>query len=321
MTKMDFTHYTIGPYRLEACRQQRPLTSLYLAHDTQQDKPVFIEVMNQPAAADEAAASRFQRRLETVRQIEHPFVAPILESGQTRPTPPASHADDSPQPVVYAVIEHVAGPTLATQLDEWHENDSWPDIPTRLGLIQELAAAFTAVHPVGIFHHDLRPAHLIMGENGRLILIDLGVPPVPEPPVPPPDPHQPPAQLDYASPEQQAGKPLSAASNIYSLGVILYELLATHRPYLPRSEWDIFERTELPREIPLSEVRPDLTTATHIVVKTCLWPQEWNRYETAVNLVNALEAARQSEQQQLEKLANPGGILHSVKSFFKRDRG
>jgi eukaryotic-like serine/threonine-protein kinase len=300
MTEPDFSDHKIGQYRLTERLQKRPLTSLYLGQDTKADQPVFVEIMNRSAAEDENLADRFQRRLETVRQLDHPHIAPILQIGRSSPIPTTgknSKAKDPQQKYVYAIIEYRPGPTLAAQIESWREANSWPDVPALLTLVHELASALTNAHPVGIFHHDLRPENLIMGENGRLTFIDLGVPVVSQSPIEPPDPNNPPQYLDYASPEQLAGKPLSGPSNVYSLGVILYELLAGHRPHLPLSEWDIFERSQLPREIPLTDVRPDLTEATHVAVKNCLWRQDWNRYETAIQLVNALEAARVAEEQ------------------------
>lgn len=322
MSDTDFTNQTIDQYRLVERLQKRPLTTLYLGHNTKkQNRPVFVELLNQPTAADEALAGRFQRRLETVQKLDHPHIAPILQIG--RDGPAASGKKGKGQngnptgQYVYAIIEHLPGPTLATQIEQWRSSDNWPDVPYLLSLIHGLASALTVSHPAGIFHHDLRPANLIMGDNGRLTFIDLGVPIASTPPSEPPDPNDPPDYLDYASPEQLACKPLSGPSNIYSLGIILYELLATHRPTLPVSEWDIFERTELPREIPLYEVRHDLTRETVAVVKNCLWRQDWNRYETAVNLVNDLTTAKVAEEEQLSP-PPPRNIFRSIGAIFKR---
>jgi hypothetical protein len=86
MSDIDFTKQTIDQYRLVERLQKRPLTTLYLGHDTKkQNQPVFVELLNQPAAADEALADRFQRRLETVRQLAHPHIAPILQIGRDAP--------------------------------------------------------------------------------------------------------------------------------------------------------------------------------------------------------------------------------------------
>jgi eukaryotic-like serine/threonine-protein kinase len=296
MTVPDLTNQIIDHFQLTQRLQQRPFTTLYRGQDTQLVRPVFVEVMNSTTTADKKLAGRFQRRLETVRQLEHPHIAPILQVGRANLSVSNGSDTESPQQYVYAIIQYVPGPTLAQQLESWRQAGHRPDVRKVLTWIHDLASALAVAHPVGIFHHDLRPENLILSENGRLTFIDLGLPIAPQLPIEPPDPQNPPSMLDYASPEQLDGKPLSGASNIYSLGILLYELLAGHRPRLPLSNWDIFERSELPREVSLEEVRTDLTEATYAVVKNCLWRQDWNRYETADKLVRALVNARRAEE-------------------------
>jgi eukaryotic-like serine/threonine-protein kinase len=311
MTTLDLSNYIIDHYNVVQPLQKRPLTTLYHGQDTQLVRPVFIEVLNTTVAADAELAGRYQRRLEIVRQLDHPHIAPILQVGRTSPIPIDEEAAPIKEQYVYAIIQYVPGSTLAETLKRWRQNNYRPDVIEALSLVQNLASALTAAHPVGIFHHDLRPANIIYDINGRLTFIDLGTPITPLPPVEPPDPNDPPRRLDYASPEQLEGKPLSSASNIYSLGILLYELLAGHRPQLPLSSWNIFERSELPREIPLTEIRTDLTKATHTVVKNCLWRQDWNRYETATHLVNALDAARNAEKRARSQPAGPDKLLRT----------
>jgi eukaryotic-like serine/threonine-protein kinase len=305
MTVPDLTNHTIDRYKLVQRLRQRPLTSLYLGQDTQIVRPVFVQVLNTSVADDEELAGRFQRRLEIVRQLEHPHIAPIIQAGRTTLPVENGKKGAQPQQYVYAIIRYVPGPTLAEQIEKWQQDGRKPDALESLSLVHSLASALAVAHPLGIFHHDLRPSNLIMGENGRLTFIDLGTPIAPQPPIPPLDPQNPPRMLDYASPEQLEGKPLSGGSNLYSLGVLLYELLAGHRPLLPISNWDIFERRELPREIPLPEVRADLTKATYNVVKNCMWRQEWNRYQSADHLVKALEAAYSAEAKNRKPPAIP----------------
>ena len=96
-------------------------------------------------------------------------------------------------------------------------------------------------------------------------MLDLVVPPTPS--AASQNSSEPPAELDYQSPEQLSGKTLSGRSNIFSLGVLLYRLLAGRKPALPVSEWDIFEYKGIAREEPLDKVRSDLTRATYEAVQ------------------------------------------------------
>ena len=102
-------------------------------------------------------------------------------------------------------------------------------------------------HTAGLTHHDLRPENVMLSQDGAPILIDFGVPVVPH--------AQPPGVngaegelLDYTAPEVAEGKPLTRRSNIYSLGVILYELLAGHQPKLPNLPYDIFPQANMPKD-------------------------------------------------------------------------
>lgn len=106
--------------------------------------------------------------------------------------------------------------------------------------------------------------------------------------------------LDYAPPEYRTGKQLTEQSLVYSVGIILYELLAGHRPQLSSSDWNIFDRqVALPPEIPLEDVRPDLKPATYQLVHTCLRREVWGRYESLAQLKEAVEAAKTAESASL----------------------
>lgn len=269
----------IGDYQIEQHLAQHEVSDLYLARHTTTNTQVFIEISRPSLDQNPDLIGRFQRRVETVALLKHPHIAPILDKGLT----PAKQA--------YAIIQHIPGPTLATYLAE---NKAPLSTSDALTLIRPIADALTVAHPAGIIHQDLRPQNIILQDGKTPFLIDLAVPIATTPPVEQvqsyPTSGRP--MLDYASPEQLHGKALSGRSNIYSLGIILYELLAGHRPELPVSQWDIFERTrQLPAEIPLAEVRPGLPTAVYQLVQNCLWRQEWNRFETAESLLAAMDAA------------------------------
>jgi eukaryotic-like serine/threonine-protein kinase len=270
-------------YVVEEQLYRRPTTELYLARGIDSEATVFLQVLQASGEEETELVGRFQRRMEIVSQLVHPAIAPVLGMGMT--------AEQRP----YAAIKHVAGVPLSEKLAEWRQEGAAYPVTDTLLLVRPLVEALTIAHPAGIIHHDLRPENIIIQPDNTPLLIDLGVPiisvPAEEAAVLPPD-----KMLDYASPEQLEGKALSGRSNLYSLGILLYELLAGHRPELPVSEWDIFERRALPQETPLDEARGDLTPATYELVKNCLWRQEWNRFETADEMLLAIDKAIAAEQ-------------------------
>lgn len=281
--QVDLTEQNIGSYRVEKLLISRKVSNLYLASDVKLDQRVLLEVLTRTAEEEPDLAARFERRMDSVSQLKHPNIAAVSEVGVTE--------DGYP----YAVMEYIPGATLEDQLAEWQRSNSGLAVTEALTWIRQLADALSVAHPAGLIHHDLRPKNILLREDKTPVLVDLGVPIAMEPR----DgvlSNSHPDTLDYASPEELEGKAISRRSNIYSLGIILYELLTGHRPKLPTSSWDIFERATMPKEVPLEEAREGLSGETYRLVRNCLWRQEWSRFETADELVTAIDTAILAEQ-------------------------
>ncbi len=218
----------ISHYVLKDLLVEQAVSGIYLAHDEKTDKSVFLLTLQPDAVRSGDLADRFRRRAETLAQLEHEAILPLLDYGM-----------DGKRP--YAVMAHFPGQFLAEQLKSAAppEPGNKAKVITSLNLVKRLAEGLAVSHPTGIIHHDLRPENLYLDEAGQPYLLDLVIPPTP--PLATQLDNAPPTELDYQSPEQLAGKALSGRSNIYSLGILMYRLLAGQLPPLPVSEWDIFE--------------------------------------------------------------------------------
>jgi serine/threonine protein kinase/LysM repeat protein len=282
--KEDLSGQQIGNYEIESHIAARKASDLFLARDVKLERLVLLEVLRVTEDEDEDLTERFHGRMETVSQLKDPHIAVVSDLDVT---------DDG---FPYAVIDYFPGETLAEKLaDLRHNNQTLPVIES-LELAKQIAQGLGVAHAAGLIHHDLRPQNVMLREDGTPVLIDLGVPIVsgpaasslngPEKEV-----------LDYASPEELEGKPLTRRSNVYSLGVILYELLAGHQPNLPTLPFDIFPQANMPKEEPLEEARPGLAGETYRLVRNCLWRQEWSRFETTDEMITAIETAIFAEQE------------------------
>lgn len=279
----DLSGQRFGNYEIEELLQVRKVSNLYLARDTQLDAPVYLIVLKANAEDDPDLVSQFERRMESLSQTKHPNIAPVTDIGIT----------DSGFP--YAVVEYIDGITLEQQIAEWNQSGKLLSAEEALHISRQVASALSVAHSVGLIHHDLRPENIIMSDSSTPVLIDLGVPAVIGPPEAVLNGSEA-EMLSYASPEEQEGKALSRRSNIYSLGILQYELLTGHRPKLPASSWDIFERSTMPKEIPLEEAREGLAGETYRLVRNCLWRQEWSRFETVDEVITAIDTAVLAEQ-------------------------
>jgi serine/threonine protein kinase/LysM repeat protein len=282
--KEDLSGQQIGNYEIESHIAARKASDLFLARDVKLERLVFLEVLRMTEEEDEDLAERFHGRMETASQLKDPHIAVVSDLDVT---------DDG---FPYAVIDYFPGETLADKLaDLRHEQQTLPVIES-LELAKQIAQGLGVAHAAGLIHHDLRPENIMLREDGTPVLIDLGVPIVSGTGSPGLKAGNGDV-LDYAAPEEIEGKPLTRRSNIYSLGVVLYELLAGHPPNLPNLPFDIFPQANMPKEEPLEEARPGLAGETYRLVRNCLWRQEWSRFETTDEMITAIETAIFAEQE------------------------
>lgn len=282
--KEELSGQQIGNYEIVSLVADHKVSDLFLARDVKLERLVYLEVLRTTAEEDADLALRFQRRMEAVSQLKHENIATVTDIDVTE--------DGRP----YAVIDYFAGITLEERLDDLRDNDRVLSPIEALELGRELTQGLSAAHAVDLIHHDLRPSNILVREDGVPVWVDFGVP-VMTTPRPSVLGKGDGTMLDYASPEELEGKVLTRRSNIYSLGVILYELLAGHRPKMPTLPFDIFPQANMPKEEPLEDARPGLAGETYRLVRNCLWRQEWSRFETADEMLTAIETAIFAEQE------------------------
>ncbi len=266
----------IPQFQIEATLTQYATCTLY--DTTLADGTAAFLLQLLPAKSENAVlTNEFLQRVSILSQIDHPNIAPVLASELTED----QHA--------FALLPKQTDNTIASQLDELTNNTA----VSQIQFAHQIASALAIVHDENLIHHHLAPANIYLTETGAPYLVDLAVPVVPTTSLKSKTPI---TQLDYRPPEQREGKPLTPAANIYSLGVILYTLLAGEAPYLPESDWEIFDYREIPREVPLEQVRTDLTEETYTLVQTCIWQREWNRYQTMAEVITAMDTAVSAEK-------------------------
>ncbi len=282
--KTILSGHQIGNYETEELLISRAASDFYRGRDVKLDQPVFIEILQTTVEQDPDMAAAFQRRMEAVSQIKHRNIAPVIDISVTQD----GHS--------YAVIEYIPGVWLDEQMSYWSSEENILPVEESLLLVRQIAEALSVAHPAGLVDSDLRPANILIRETDNApVLVDLGVPPtvkLRDAVLTNGQSHS----LDYASPEEIEGKSIGRRSNFYSLGILLYKLLTGHRPRLPTSSWAIFERSTMPKEVPLEEERQGFSGETYRLVRNCLWRQEWSRFESADELISAIDTAVLAEQ-------------------------
>ncbi|MGH2480936.1 MAG: serine/threonine protein kinase, partial [Ktedonobacteraceae bacterium] len=216
----------------------------------------------------------------TVARLEHTNILPIYEYEE---------ATVNGQRLPYLVMPYIRGGTLRQRMDEMRRAGHQFDLQTVAGLIGQVANALGYAHSLGVVHRDIKPGNLLFHSDGRLLLSDFGI-----------------ARLsampsltlvgsfigtaEYASPEQISAGELDARSDIYSLGIILYELLTGSVPFTGSTPFEVMAR-HLHDPVPsLRAQRPDLSPALEFVVKKALAKDLRDRYQQATELADDLYA-------------------------------
>jgi len=214
----------LGHYRLLSQLGAGGMGEVYLAAraDDQYRKQVAIKLVKRGMDTDNILR-RFRHERQILAALDHPNIARLLDGGVSE--------DGLP----YFVMEYIAGAPITEYCDS-HQLST----EERLKLFRQVCAAVHYAHQNLVVHRDLKPGNILVTEEGAPRLLDFGIAKVfnPELASPTLDLTAPEMRLmtpEYASPEQVRGEPITTASDIYSLGVVLYELLTGHHPYRTRN--------------------------------------------------------------------------------------
>jgi serine/threonine-protein kinase len=249
------------------------MADVYLAHDRQLGRDVALKVLHRRFSRDTQFVERFKREAKAAAGLQHPHVVGVYDRGEHDGT----H---------YIAMEYLPGRTLRQLLDEEAPLDQERAIEAALQILH--AAGFA--HRNGIVHRDFKPQNVMVGPDGTLKVTDFGIARAGASEMTETGSIMGTAQ--YLSPEQAQGQPVHASSDLYSIGVMLYEMLAGHVPFTGDSAVAIALRHVSDPPAPLRQVRPDIHPALEAVVMRALEKDPSRRFLSAEEFAAALESAR-----------------------------
>ena len=266
-----------GRYELEAKLGSGGMSTVYLARDTTLDRPVAVKVMHREMSEQADQLQRFRQEARAVAKLSHPNVVAVIDAGEDGGYP-------------YIVFEYVEGETLKQRINRVGALDA----QEALAYAIEIARGLTVAHARNMVHRDIKPQNVLIDSEGRAKLTDFGIS----------------RQLeqdgmtatgrvlgttDYVAPEQAMGHPVDQRSDVYSLGVVLYEMLTGRVPFSADSQVGVAMK-HVNEELPdVQQRRPELSAAAALVVERATAKDPAARYREVGEMIDDLATALEVE--------------------------
>jgi len=269
---------TIGNYQIVDRLGKGGMATVYRARQVNMQRDVAIKIMSADLAQDPQFVARFEREAQVIAHLEHPRILPVHDFG---------HEGE----LFYLVMRLIEGDTLYQRLLD----DALPvDVAARF--VTQIAEALDYAHAEGVIHRDLKPNNILIDAWDNLYLMDFGL-----------------AKMvasssnltetgavlgtpAYMAPEQWRGAPVDARTDVYALGVILYEMVAGETPFETDTPYSLMYKHLNDPPPPLRDRLPDLPEAAERVILKALAKDMTGRYQSAGDLARAFVSAVEGEE-------------------------
>ena len=242
---------------------------VWSALDLRLHRSVAVKLLGPQIASDAGVRQRFEGEARAAARLNHPNVVAVYDSGEHEGTP-------------YLVMELLPGRTLA---DELAEGPVEPGRARRLGV--QILDALAASHEAGVLHRDIKPGNVLLAADGSAKVGDFGIAKSTE-------------GLNltstgmivgtagYLAPERLAGDPATPRTDLYSVGVVLYEALSGHKPFEADTPMGLLRAVDEHRPVPLAEARPGLDPVLAATVERAMAKDSAHRFGSAREMASAL---------------------------------
>lgn len=271
---------TLGRYQITQLLGEGGMGAVCRARDVTLGRDVAIKMLHAQFARQPDFRARFLQEAQIAARLDHPSIVKVYDFGQEQNT-------------LYIVMEFIPGDNLQQLLAKLQAKGQWIVLPEAIELIRQIGLALDYAHRVGVLHRDIKPANIMIKVNSdkselfQPVLTDLGL-----------------AKLsksglstqsgmtmgtpNYMSPEQVLGEEIDARSDVYSLGILFYELAVGRRPFPIHSMTDAIRYHMREQPPPPRAIRPDLPLTLERVILRAMAKAPAERFPTAAALVRAL---------------------------------
>jgi serine/threonine protein kinase len=261
-----------GAYQIEALIGVGGMGKVYRAH-ADDGAPVALKLVKQDLARDETFRRRFKREARIAQTVSNPHVVPVRDTGEVDGLP-------------YLAAQFIEGSALNHKLE--HEGPL--DLPTTVRICAQVADGLEALWKAGMVHRDVKPENILLDLTGKAYITDFGLAKDSAGTVLT-RPGQPLGSMDYMSPEQIRGQPVTGAADVYSLGCVVFECVAGRAPFADRQGMGVLW-AHLQDEPPdLHIERPEIPAGFAAAVKAALRKEPSERPRTSIEYARSLSEA------------------------------
>ena len=312
--KQSMLGNTLGHYRIVSLLGAGGMGEVYLAEDTRLKRKVALKLLPAHFTADRDRARRFEQEARAASALNHPNIITIHEIGEIGET----H---------YMVTEFIDGEVLRARLSHGRM-----ELPSALEVTLQVTSALAAAHEAGIVHRDIKPENIMLRRDGYVKVLDFGLAKLAEPPARVIDAQAPTAggvsteigvvmgTARYMSPEQARGQKVDARSDIFSLGIVLYEMITGRVPFEGPTSSDVIAAILDKNPSPLTQYLPEVPVELERIVAKAMRKDREERYQTINDLHVDLKGLKQELEARAKELTvarrrrhcNPPGVERRV---------
>lgn len=257
-----------GRYRIVGLLGKGGMGEVYRATDLTLGQSVALKFLPATATEDRFLLERFHGEVRIARQISHPNVCRVYDIGETEGMP-------------YISMEYVDGEDLASLLPRIGRLPG----DRAVAAARKICAGLAAAHAKGVIHRDLKPHNIMMDKRGEIVIMDFGLAAIADQLSGPEARNGTPA---YMSPEQLKGTEVTARSDIFALGLVLYEIFTGRKPYEAKSLRELIAKQESGELTAISSIATDVDPAVEHIIRRCLDPDPAKRPDNALAVSAAL---------------------------------
>src|SRR5512144_748147 len=262
----------IGRYEIKGELGRGGMATVYRAYDPSFEREVAIKVLPRELMHDPQFRDRFRREIKLIASLEHPAIVPVYDVGEEDGVP-------------YFVMRYMPGGSLTQWIDKGKFS-----LEDAARIIERLSSALAYAHKNGLVHRDLKPDNILFDNNGDPFISDFGVAKITD------------SSTNmtgsgiigtpaYMSPEQAQGEKVDNRSDIYGLGVIIFQMLSGQQPYNATTPMGVAVKHIADPVPEILKVDPSLPASTDVIIKTAMAKNREERYASATDVAHALSNA------------------------------